>query len=240
MIKLRRMHLSSFLTQDCDILHDSYEAEPDIEIHIAKPSDVEDGNLQHAKNPRRLQLSVDQKLFEINIHDRVIVPRNCLLNHLPEKIRLDDTQIRTIINWTANRYLRSAFPDAFNERLYAAKRQLKNIETALKREGALVTNIFLLVDPVEEINPSGKFRVIIRLTVKDDIYDQTELEERAVVLAETVGSEFRKIEGIEVENYELVPESEFSLADSRVMLRWNYDHLSYRSGNSDDAGPIVT
>jgi hypothetical protein len=59
-------------------------------------------------------------------------------------------------------------------------------------------------------------------------------------LAETIRREFNSIEGIELDDYQLVSESDFSLADMRTMLRWDYDYLSYRGGTPDDVVPPGT
>jgi hypothetical protein len=228
------------LTQDCDILHHDYDAEPDIEMHIARTADETDGNLLHAKNPRRLQFTVADRTYEIKMHERCHAPRESLLGHVPPELNLGEDLIRTIVRWTANRYLRSAFPDAFNERLVAAKRSMRRIEAALKRDGGLITGIFLWVDPPEEIAAERRYRVIMRLTAKEDVFEQTETETRALELNETIRREFDSIEGIEIVDYQLVSESDFSLADMRTMLRWDYDYLSYRAGTPDDTAPAVS
>jgi hypothetical protein len=225
------------LTQDCDILHDDYEAEPNIELHIARPVAKKDGNLFHAKNPRRLQFMLGQQLYEIKIHERFIIPRVCLVNYTPSEIRLEDNLIRTIVNWTANRYIRSALPDKFNERLDFAEKQMKKIESLLKRRGALVTGIFLRVDPNYEINPEEKYRVILRFTARTSVMEQPDLAKQAIELTELIRQQFVSIAGVEIEDYKLVSEAEFSLDDLRETPRWDYDYLSYRASTPDNAVP---
>lgn len=247
-MKLLGAHLPSvdpealyiLLTQDCDILHDDYDAEPDVELHIARPAAQEDGNLFHAKNPRRLQFSADNRIYEIRMHERCRTSRQCLLGPRPRDLNLGEDLIRTIIKWTANRYLRSAFPDSFNERLAAAKKPMKRIEAALKRDGSLITGIFLRVDPPEEIPPEEPYKIIIRLTAREEVFEQGEMETRALELTEAIRREFDGIDGVEIIDYELVSEAEFSLADLRATLRWDYDYLSYRGGTPDDLAPAAT
>jgi hypothetical protein len=225
------------LTQDCDILHDDYEAEPNIELHIARPVAEKDGNLFHAKNPRRLQFMLDQQLYEIKIHERCIVPRVYLVNCTPIELRLEGNLIRTIADWTAKRYIRSALPDKFNERLDFAEKQMKKIESLLKRKGDLVTGIFLRVDPNDEINPEEKYRVILRFTAKTSVMEQQDLAIQAIELTELIRQQFATIDGVEIEDYDLVSEAEFSLDDLRETSRWDYDYLSYRASTPDNAAP---
>ncbi|MGO8775162.1 MAG: hypothetical protein ACLQHT_12905 [Terracidiphilus sp.] len=225
------------LAQDCDILHDDYLAEPSVELHIARPAAERDGNLLHAKNPRRLQFAVRGELYEIGIHEKCTVPRTCLLDHAPLDLVLDEIEIRTIIRWTANRYMRSAFPDEFNRRLFSAKQPLKKIVAALKRDGELVTNIFLRVDPMDEIGDGEKYRVILRFTALEEVLGQTEAAKRAIELTEFIQREFAAVGGVEIEDCKLVSEDDFSLADLRETMRWDYDYLSFRGGAPNDPAP---
>lgn len=159
---------------------------------------------------------------------------------MPHEMTLTEDDIRTIIRWTANRYLRSAFPDAFNQRLATAKRSMKRIETALKRDGSVITGIFLRVDPPDEIAPEDTYQVIMRLTAREEVFEQPESETRALDLTENIRQEFDGIEGIEIVDDALVSEADFSLADLRATLRWDYDYLSYREGTPDEPTPIAT
>jgi len=218
-------------------LHDDYEAEPNIELHIARPVVKRDGNLFHAKNPRRLQFMLDQLLYEIKIHERCILTRGCLLGRSPLERHLDEILVRTIIFWTANRYTRSALPDAFNERLNSAERQKKTIESLLKRDGDLVTGIYLRVDPQGEIGQEERYRVILRLTARTKVMEDPDSATKAIELTELLRKQFARIDGVEIESYELVSEADFSLDDLRETPRWDYDYLSYRACTPDNAAP---
>lgn len=117
---------------------------------------------------------------------------------------------------------------------------MRRIEAALKRDGTLITGIFLRVDPPEEIAPEEKYRVIMRLTAREEIFEQPQLETRVFEVTEAIRQEFDSIHGIEIIDYELVSEAEFSVADLRITLRWDYDYLSYRAGTHDDTAPDAT
>lgn len=119
-------------------------------------------------------------------------------------------------------------------RLYSAKRPMKRIVTALKRDGELVTNIFLRVDPMEEIGEGEKYRVILRFTALEDVLEQTDSAKRAIELTEFIQREFAAVEGVEIEDCKLVSEDDFSLTDLRETMRWDYDYLSFRAGTPND------
>jgi hypothetical protein len=203
-------------------------------MHIGRPVVEANGNLFHAKNPRRLQFTAAGLTYEIRMHERCQAPRECLLNRVPRELNVHEGIVQTIVGWTANRYLRSAFPDEFNTRTANARNSMRRLEAALKRDGALITGIFLSVDPPEEIDAQERYQVIMRLTAKEEVFEDQVTETRLLELTETIRREFYGIEGIELVDYQLVSESDFSLADMRIMQRWDYDYLSYRSGTADD------
>ena len=80
----------------------------------------------------------------------------------------------------------------------------------------------------------------MRLTAKEAVFAEPETETRALEVTEIVRRELDSIDGIEIVNYELVSEADFSLADLRATLRWDYDYLSYREGTVDDTAPTGT
>ena len=66
---------------------------------------------------------------------------------------------------------------------------------ALKRDGELVTNIFLRVDPMDEIGDGEKYRVILRFTALEEVLGQTEAAKRAIELTEFIQREFAAVGG---------------------------------------------
>jgi hypothetical protein len=135
---------------------------------------------------------------------------------------------------------KSVSPQCFPGCLQRALGSCEKIEAALKRDGALITGIFLWVDPPEEIADDQQYRIIMRLTAKEEVFEQAATESRALALTETIRQEFDRINGVEIIDYQPVSEADFSLADMRTMLRWDYDYLSYRAGTPDDTAPAAT
>jgi hypothetical protein len=77
----------------------------------------------------------------------------------------------------------------------------------------------------------------MRMTVREEVFEQPEIEARALELTESIRQEFEGIDGIEIIDYDLVSEADFTLADLRTTLRWDYDYLSYREGALDGTTP---
>ena len=108
-------------SHDCDITNGSLEKEPVVEILHGRQALDERSNSQliGGRNPRRLQLDVpwedSQLVISCAVHERWSVPRELLLQE-PPKAFLPDRERRLVAEWLAKRYVRSAFPTAFDLR----------------------------------------------------------------------------------------------------------------------------
>jgi hypothetical protein len=84
------------VSHDCDIANSSFDAEPYVEIVLARnvTVDKKNGSLFWGRNPRRFQFSTqsEELLYEISIHDRFIINRNLLSCNKPgtQQILLKD------------------------------------------------------------------------------------------------------------------------------------------------------
>src|SRR5262249_26727362 len=106
-------------SHDCDIVNESLEKEPVVEILRAVPTMVADKGQLAGRNPRTLHLDVDtgdgKGVLVCNVHERWYIPRELLLSERPVHF-LNDRQRRLIAEWLAKRYIRSGFPTAFDAR----------------------------------------------------------------------------------------------------------------------------
>lgn len=104
------------LSQDCDLFQDSLEKEPYAEFFCIKFRDTPNHSLMYGKNPRILHLVENETVYEVLIHQRIRVARECLLEHIAIELnqRLSEESLRLLLFWMTNRYNRHAFPDAFN------------------------------------------------------------------------------------------------------------------------------
>lgn len=226
------------LTQDCDLVHSSYDAEPHAELITGTVVAVADNGLRHGRNPRRLHVEAQRDgspvVLAFSIHDRLLVPRPLLEDHAPHpSLVLGLAERRMLCEWVAKRYVRAAFPDAFNERLRAAHRK---IDKALKRGGEHVTGLFLMIDPDEEQPVDRDYRLFLRVVTTTEALTSAEREVELVRLAKIIADALASCDGIVVEDHELLSESEFTLADLRFFKRWDWD---YRSHSGDPGGDLA-
>jgi hypothetical protein len=226
------------LTQDCDLVHPSYEVEPNVELIAGAFVDAADNGLRHGRNPRRLHVDVDRgggrAVVAFSVQGRLVVPRSALEEHAPHPgIRLGREDRRLLCEWVAKRYVRAAFPDAFNERAQAAHR---TIEKALKRGGEHVTGLFLMIEPDDECASGQDYRIILRVTARAATLADETIEVTLVRLAKAIADALAACDGVLVEDHQLVSEAEFTLEDLRFFKRWDWD---YRSHSGEPGGEVA-
>jgi hypothetical protein len=226
------------LTHDCDLVHPSYEVEPHVELVVGALLESADNGLRHGRNPRRLHLDLEQgavvAAVEFSVHKRLVVSRSLLEDSTPhESRRLGRGERRLLCEWVAKRYVRAAFPDAFNERVQAVHRK---IEKELKRSGEHVTGLFLMIDPDEESGAGESYRVVLRVVARSDALVDKKTEITLVRVAKAIADALASCSGIIVEDHQLVSEGQFTLQDLHFFKRWDWD---YRSHSGEPGGEVV-
>jgi hypothetical protein len=223
------------LSQDCDIVHGSYDVEPSVELIRARVSSVEDAVVRHGRNPRKLQLESRAGAFlNLSIHDRWVVARSELESHPPEAtLTFEDASRHVLVEWIAKRYTRPAFPDVFNDRRAQAT---KKIEKELKKNGNLITGLFLAIHPNEECAPEESYQVALRITAAKATLATKSVETELLRTTQQIADALDACDGIEVEDHALVSEAVFTLADLQYFQRWDWD---YRSHSGEPGGEIA-
>lgn len=226
------------VSQDCDLVHGSYDAEPFVELLIGRPIDEVDAVKMHGRNPRLLQLvgraGDDRVGLAFSVHDKVRVSRDALSDHGPCTLRtIDAGDVDMIAEWLAKRYTRAAFPDAFNDRLVPAH---KKIDKVLKKAGELITGIFLALSSWDEVPVETEYKVILRATARKDGLEDAGVEKDLAGVVVKLVQAMNACEGVAVIDSELVSEAEFTLDDLRTYQRWDFD---FRSRSGEPGGDIA-
>jgi len=108
------------MSHDCDVASPDLGKEPFVEIVRARRLKTETTSKQSGwgRHPRYLETEIDLAglvVLGCAIHERWLVPRDWLAAESPAG-ELDATQRRVAAEWLAKRYLRAAFPTAFDLR----------------------------------------------------------------------------------------------------------------------------
>ena len=229
------------VSQDCDLVNESYDAEPMVEAIVAVPLDGKpDGNLTYGKNPRKLQISFlsdgNEAWCQVNVAGRCFLTRSILEDISPDSDWVISPHGCDILaRWLANRYRRGAFPDAFNDRL---KNVQSRINRALKKQGIELSGIYLRLNTSDELPVSGTYKVILVGLMEEVDYVVSEKRDQVEGLIETLKLSFQTCSGIEVVDAMLVSEQDFTVAQLRVFKNWNYDAITMKSPDDTRLPPI--
>jgi hypothetical protein len=215
------------LTHDCDLVQADFTKEPYVELLLITPVSVADGNLTHGKNSRLLDFNVGVSAYRASCHDRFRIDRQLLAKQAPSAVHPIDTALCDLItDWISKRYIRPAFPDAFNIRL---NREARAIRKYLKKYGQMFERIYIICNPqLEELSDDEDYQLTVWLVLEDpeagpgDVRTAQEL----VVQLEQILDGCR---GIKVLDCRVVRESEITLAHLRILSLWDFDDLSYRA-----------
>jgi hypothetical protein len=109
-------------SHDCDVLNGKLEKEPTVEVLRAAVVQQKKPDKQQVwgRNPREMQLAVSdgaggEVVLAVKVHERWSMPRELLALEAPRCV-LDGKPRRLIAEWLAKRYIRAAFPTAFDAR----------------------------------------------------------------------------------------------------------------------------
>jgi hypothetical protein len=224
------------VSHDCDVTNASLSAEPRVELIFGERICLEkkDGNKEWGKNSRLLQVSdplknAGQEHFQFNAHHRFWIPRQCLIGHRPADQILTLETVHRLAIWLTKRYIRSAFPDEFNERTRPAVNRLRK---KFKKSGDLLTGVYVLVEDVE-LATDEDYKIIVCGVMRDQQFADHAMREAATKLQNLIEAELDKCDGIAIVQSDLRSESQISLAELRLLKRWDFDDLTLRDEDSD-------
>lgn len=227
------------ISQDCDIVNSSYEAEPYVEILLFSTVPFIDGNLTYGKNARRIQVVLNRpnQVLESSIHTRRQIDRKLLENHSPGlDVDISQDTIDIIRRWVARRYSRDAHPDEFNTRCRPA---IKKIRNTLKKYGGDFSGIYIRLNPLEELECEADYRLTLTGTVSPQVFYDPERMLSLYNIMDTIFEALDSCEGISVERADVVSEKNFTVDDLREVQRWDWDHLSLREEDGGDIAPSL-
>lgn len=226
------------LSHDCDIIHHDLENEPHAEVIALSVNRRRDGNLLYGKNPRRLQIQSDVAghCFEFHVNSRRFISRRCLADFQPEDaVALSSEQVHALASWIARRYVRTAFPDAFNDRLQPINSELIRV---LKGEGEWISGIYVAMELVE-LPADRPYDVLMTITMLDEDFSVPERRSRVQQTCDIIEALLNgRKHAICIKNVQMLPESKLNLADWRKLRRLEFDYLS-AGGDSSPPTPRV-
>ena len=222
-------------SHDCDVVSPSLDKEPVVEIlrgQIATARRV-DTQLSGGRNPRMLHLAFEAgatgAVLVCLVHDRWPIPRDLLQREVPQG-QLADKERRLVAEWLAKRYIRAAFPTAFDRRWRA---KTKTWQRLLRRYSEWLQGVYLRLNTLFELPEDAPYRCHLILAVPLDKRTgagwpvQRDNLEREV---QGFWDQFKP--GIECAGVEPLGTDEITLADIEPYQRFDSDWVSFDDDTS--------
>lgn len=229
------------LSHPCALLNYNLESEPDFEVVKAIKIEKLDGNFTFGKNPRKLQISSEQLGFHLELEQkfRFSISREVICHDKPLLIASNPEFNRQVTTWVINRYVGSAFPDAFEERLSKSKSKIRKAfekEVGVKCRSAYIVLNEQFLDLSDE--DSYEVRLYFTLSKEDFIVydDEFSEEEPFSAFLQRISEIFKCINGVELIEIKFLDDSKLTLRQLQnpKFCKWNYDHLSMNTQTEID------
>ena len=217
-------------SHDCDIVNPCLDKEPSVEVLRARVvgSRKPDKQQTSGRNPRTLQMVIDhagaQVVLSLKIHDRWMVPRE-LLSQSPPETCLPDKERRLVAEWLAKRYIRAAFPTAFDQRWRA---KLKEWQKLLQKHSEWLQGVYLRLSTLNELPADMPYKCHFMLAVPHAKRGGTNWAEKRLQLEQEIQAFWNQFTpAIECVSVEPLGTDEISLADLEPYLRFDADWVSF-------------
>jgi hypothetical protein len=226
-LELADRDLVVVISHDCDVSQRELEKEPWVELAVVRALDRRpDGSRTAGKDPRLLEFDAivggGPMVGQVSASERWLAPRERLAGSVPDGDLLT-TPTGILPVWFSGRYIREAFPDEFNMRWSLAEEQLKRL---LRTGAGSINAIYLALDDAE-LDQAQDYVVVMRGVMLAQDYDVEARRTLAQVTLGRVAATLSGCSGIDVVDFDLVPERDITLDDIRAIKRWSpFDSLS--------------
>ncbi|WP_369309210.1 hypothetical protein [Providencia rettgeri] len=178
---------------DCALISTDFDSEPWVQVLVGTCTDPH-SNFRYGKHPRRIHLTAKQGSDELCIEFSAMgflqISRESLLECKVEKdIEWGAGELGCLLDWIAERYRKSVFPDAFNRRIDTKKKRLKRI-WGKENFSEYCSGVYFKLDTHDELPDDIDYKLQIILTIPSkfkgreykDIKDRINDEEKEALL----------------------------------------------------------
>lgn len=226
-------------SHDCDVVNDRLEKEPTVELLRAEMVARKSPDKQQiwGRNPRVMQFAVAEgdgsvAILSVKVHERWQLPRGRLASEAPAHL-LADKERRLVAEWLAKRYIRAAFPTAFDGRWRAKMRDWTNL---LEKNSRWIQGVYLRLSTLRELAEGEPYKVHLIVAAPAEAKrdagwagERTDLEEAI----EAFWSQFSP--GIEFIGVDVLGTDDVTLAEIEPYQRFDADWVSF----ADDSATTI-
>lgn len=228
-------------SHDCDIVNSSLEKEPVVEVLGARRTAA--GNIdrqqQSGRNPRTLQILIDSPtdpaVLSCTAHHRWLIPRESLRLEPPAGDLLPK-HCRLLAEWLAKRYIRAAFPTAFDQRWRAKSRDWQKL---LQKHSEWIQGVYLRLDTLDELPEETPYRCHILLAVPHEKQGQSGWAEKRLEFEQEFEAFWNRFHpAIVCDGVEPLGTDEITLADIEPYQRFDADWVSFEDDTRTTPTPV--
>lgn len=216
-------------SHDCDVVNDTLAKEPFVELMRAEVArKAADKQQTGGRNPRVLQVALQSTLvLTFKVHERWTIRRELLVREAPKEL-LDDKTRRLIAEWLAKRYIRAAYPTAFDSR-WRPGGKLKEWTGLLEKHSAWIQGVYLRLSTLDELDGAKPYRCHAIVGVPAKVRKESAWVAKREEIDREVTAFWKQFTaaGITFDGADILGTDEITLADLDHYQRFDADWVSF-------------
>lgn len=231
------------ISHDCDLANDDLDVEPNVEVIVGRQVMIANGNCTWGKAPRTLHFPMFHQGSEIIVElvatAKHTVKKSDLAQSDPDlAFALDGRGVKILRSWLSSRYDRSAFSDAFVERLKETKLSAK-LAKILEPKGALISSVYFDIDEGKlyerEAGDPYALRIVLLYPPGVDPEESANAADSVVEKVEILCQELLK-SGTEIllKGCMAISEDDMPISQAKLLMQWRLEHMTHKA---DAANP---
>ena len=229
------------LNQTCDCINPKFETEPWLELlPLVKLPGKPDSRLKNGRNPRQIHFQVCEGDKEIWVHAKiaeiVYFDRSQQLSlTIASNCSMPSAAMEHLVQWRAARYVRPAFPDAFEN---AFRPLTDSFAKTIAPFEDKIDSMLISLTPFAELLEGEGYEVELHLMIEPAVVANTSVVDHLVKLASELQSLIEGSSVISSARCHVTALDMISLWQARAFLDFTrYDYLSF---GRDEASPEAT
>lgn len=226
------------LNQTCDCINPKIETEPWLELlPLVKLSGKPDSRMKNGRNPRQIhfqihesgkEIWVEAKIAEIIHFDR----SEQLSLPIASDFSLSQAVLDDLIQWRAERYLRTAFPDRFENAFRPLTDRFAKVIGSHDRK---IDSILISLTPFAELEDGESYEIVLHLMIEPTVMARTADVEALSNVASALQSVLEASPAIASAACHVTSLDMMTLWEAKRFLDFTrYDYLSF---GQDEAAP---
>lgn len=218
------------INQTCDLVNPSWDKEPAVELLPLARIRKSNSAFLNGRNPRQIhfQVAVGRSacFMEAFAPRTITLPRQLLLQTKPsESWLIGELALKSLLAWRAARYLRTAFPDAFENRLKPIFDRFKKLVESIHEH---IKSLHIGLNTFERLPEDEPYEMdlllVIRRSSRDDAETYAFLDAKAKELKTLINSASNLV----CTSCKIRAPHEVTLEEIDGYLRWErHDYLSF-------------